>query len=223
MLNSYADFLTAVDTVGIMAFSGKFLEGFPKLDDLTSPLQWHTGDEDTDPWMWKDRAAAEKALAFGNILGGHKGFISKRLYPLFYSACRPDGSIEDRYQRGYISKSAFDVYKLFSNNTALDTAEIRKRMSVTKKEGSSLVDGAVVKLQSEFYITVCGNRRKISFDGKAYGWPANTYCLVDDWAENWLREPLVSTADARAHILSHCKLLDSRLDIKKTEKLLFKV
>lgn len=221
MLKTYADFLSAVESFGLMAFSGAFLDGFPKLDKLTSPLQWHTGDDETDPWQWKDRAAAEKQAAFGNILGGRKGFISKRMYPLFFSACRPDWTVEERYKKGYIKKAVLDVYRLFDTGRQLDTGEIRRLMHVTKKEGASAVDSAIVTLQREFYITVSGNRRKTSFDGKEYGWPANTYSLVDDWASGWLTEPLLSTDDARAAIMSHCAGLDSRLDCNKAEKLLF--
>lgn len=222
MLRTYADFLSCADDVGVMVFAGKFTEGFPKLDDLTTPNQWHTGDLDTDPWRWKDRAALERRLAFGNILGGHKGFISKKLYPLFYSACRPDGYMEERYHRGTVSRTAFEVYNLFENGSDLDTGEIRKQMGVTKKEGASAVDSAIVWLQSKFYITVCGNRRKVSFDGIEYGWPANTYCLVDEWASNWLNEPLLPTAEARTQIHAYITALDSRIDIENAEKLLFR-
>jgi hypothetical protein len=221
MLKTYSDFLAYMDETGVMAFSGKFLEGFPKLGSLTAPFQWHTGDEDTDPWQWKDRAAAEKHLAFGNIVGGHKGFISQKLYPLFYSACRPDGTIEERYRSGYVKKTVLDVYQLFESGNSLDTGDIRKQMGVTKKDGASAVDGAIVTLQKEFYITVCGNRRKVSFDGLEYGWPANTYCLVDSWAGDWLKEPLLSTAEARAKILAHCAAMDNSIDIEQVERLLF--
>jgi hypothetical protein len=60
------------------------------------------------------------------------------------------------------------VYRLFEENGILDTAEIRRRMNVRKSAGASAVDSAVVTLQKEFYITVCGNRRKTSFDGQEY-------------------------------------------------------
>lgn len=222
MLRTYADFLSCADDCGVMVFAGKFVEGFPNLDNMTAAHQWHTGNADTDPWQWRDRAAVEKQLAFGNILGGRKGFISPKLYPLFYSACRPDGSMEERYHWGHVKKIVYDVYRLFEENGALDTAQIRNLMGVKKSEGASAVDSAIVRLQSEFYITVCGNRRKVSFDGMEYGWPANTYCLVDDWASGWIAEPLLSTTDARAQILAHCAALDNRIDIKKAEKLLFR-
>jgi hypothetical protein len=222
MLKPYTDFLDYANSAGGMAFAGKFVYGFPKVEDLTPPSRWHTGDPDTDPWQWKDRAAGEKRLAFGNILGGRKGFIAPALYPLFYSACRPDGTIEDRYHAGNVKKTVFNVYKLFESGSDLDTSEIRKKMGVTKKDGAAAVDAAVTTLQRTFYITVCGNRRKVSFDGREYGWPSNTYCRVDDWARAWLSAPLLPTAEARSRILAHCATLDSRIDIKALEKLLFK-
>ncbi len=222
MLKTYDDFLAYAESVGVLAFSGKFLPGFPKLDALTAPSQWHTGDETTDPWQWKDRAAAEKRLAFGNILGGRKGFIAPSMYPLFYSACRPDGELGDLYRDGLIKKTVMDVYALFGGEKSLDTSEIRRTLGVTKKDGASAVDAAVVTLQRLFYITVCGNRRKVSADGVEYGWPANTYCLTSDWAAAWLSEPLLPTKDARDKILAHCAALDPAIDQKKLGKLLFK-
>ncbi|NLA88134.1 MAG: hypothetical protein GX847_12830, partial [Clostridiales bacterium] len=169
MLRTYSEFLSYAEQYGVMVFAGKFAEGFPNLYELTAPSRWHTGDPETDPWLWRDRAAIEKRLAFGNILGGKKGFISRALYPLFYSACRPDGSMEDRWHWGQVKKTVYDVYRLFEEGDVLDTGEIRRRMNVRKSEGASSVDSAVVMLQKEFYITVCGNRRKVSFDGTEYG------------------------------------------------------
>jgi len=221
VLRTYAEFLSYAEECGVMVFAGKFIKGFPNLYELTTPSQWYTGNPETDPWQWRDRAAAEKRLAFGNILGGRKGFIAPRLYPLFYSACRPDGGMEDRWRRGLVKKIVYDVYRLFEDGLILDTAEIRRRMNVRKSEGASAVDGAVVTLQKEFYITVCGNRRKVSFDGTEYGWPANTYQLVDDWAADWLREPLLPTDESRSMILEHLNWLGGGIDVKKAEKLLF--
>jgi hypothetical protein len=221
MLKTYAEFLEYAENAGVMAFSGGFLDGFPKLDALTAPGRWFTGYADTDPWQWRDRAAAEKRLAFGNILGGRKGFIARSIYPLFYSACRPDGSMAERWRWGHVKKLTYDVYRLFEENGGLDTGEIRRLMGVTKKDGASAVDAAVTKLQSEFYITVSGNRRKVSYGGAEYGWPANTYALADDWAADWLTAPLLPTDEARARILAHLAGLNGKIDLKQAEKLLF--
>lgn len=38
--------------------------------------------------------AEEKGLAFGCILGGHKGFVSPRMYSIFYAAFHPKEPME---------------------------------------------------------------------------------------------------------------------------------
>lgn len=49
------------------------------------------------------------------------------------------------------------------------------------------MDRAIVELQKHYYITVAGNRRKIGKSGEPYGWPANVYVRVTDWAPaGWL-------------------------------------
>ncbi|MGE5654798.1 MAG: hypothetical protein ACM3ZQ_11155, partial [Bacillota bacterium] len=187
MLRTYDEFVARVNELGFLPFHGRFLPGFPMLQAETLEEQWHTGDNETDPWRWKDRAAEEKQLAFGCILGGNKGFIAKRLYPLFYVACHPSISVEERWGRGELSQTSWQLHKLFTGGQDLSTAEIRQALGVTKKQGASQVDTAVKELQKEFVITVCGNRRKVSLDGREYGWPANTYSRVRDWAaDGWL-------------------------------------
>jgi len=183
----YEQFVNRVDQLGFMALSN-ILQDFPSVVAETPKEAWHTGDPDTDPWCWKDRAAEEKKLAFGCILGGHKGFISARLYPYFYAACHPTESMEYRWQQGTISFEAKKLWELFETRTMLNTSDIRHELG-TGKKGSSKVDNAVEELQKHFYITVAGNRRKLNKAGEPYGWPANVYDRVENWAPaGWLEE-----------------------------------
>src|SRR5262245_30221152 len=101
-LTRYQDFLDRVDELGFMALS-RLLPGLPSLSEETPRSIWHTGDDDTDPWHWKDRAAEEKRLAYGCILGGHKGFVSARMYPVFYAAYHPAESMPDRWAMGQVN------------------------------------------------------------------------------------------------------------------------
>jgi hypothetical protein len=78
MLTTYEDFVARVESLGFMALS-PLLPGLPSLGGETPESLWHTG-LDTDPWRWKDRAAEEKCLAYGCILGGHKGLPSNALH-----------------------------------------------------------------------------------------------------------------------------------------------
>lgn len=221
MLNTYEQFIERVDSLGFMAMSGGFLDGFPTLERETARDQWHTGDPETDPWQWKDRAAAEHNLAFGCLLGGHKGFISRDMYPLFFAACRPQADIHERYEDGTVSQTLLQAYKLFERGGILSTADIRNRMGVTKKQGASRLDSAIAQLQRQFLITVCGNQRKVSQDGREYGWPANTYCLAERWARDWLDAPMEDQDEARTRILDHCAAWNLDFNMEQLEKRLF--
>lgn len=223
MLKTYDEFVARVNDLGFFPFYGRFLNGLPILQLETEEKQWHTGDPETDPWQWKDRAAEEKELAFGCILGGYKGFISRQLYPLFYSACSPADSMEERYDSGELSQTVWELYRLFADGTVLSTAEVRKLLGVTQKSGAGRVDSALKGLQKEFIITVCGNKRKLSLDGLEYGWPANTYCLVENWMPaDWLANTeKIDPAEARRRILDIGCSIGNQLDRTALSRLLF--
>jgi hypothetical protein len=185
-LPQYADFIARVDELGFMSLSHVRV-GLPALSAETPTAQWHTGDVETDPWCWKDRAAAEKQLAYGCIIGGHKGFIAPRLYPLFFTACRPPASLADRWEAGEVSQTTWQLWQLFARKGLLDTGSVRKLMGVTASRGASRVDTALRELQRDFAITVTGSRRKIGRDGEPYGWAASTFAPVASWVPpEWL-------------------------------------
>ena len=191
LLIKYEDFLDRVETLGFMSLS-PLLPGLTSLSEETPENLWHTG-LDTDPWVWKDRAAEEKRLAYGCILGGHKGFISQRMYAIFYAAYHPLISMPERWAAGTLSQKTWQIWQLFEENEVLNISQVRQTLGVSRKQGASAVDNAIQQLQQEYYITIDGNDRKISAKGKFYGWPVNRYRRVVDWAppgwldsaENW--------------------------------------
>lgn len=202
LLQRYEDFLYRVDELGFMTLSS-ILPGFPSLSEETPKEIWHTGDYDTDPWCWKDRAAEEKRLAFGCILGGHKGFVSARMYSLFYKAFRPYEHMEERRAAGQISQTVWQLWQLFEAKTLLNTSDIRQEMGVTLKKGGSKVDKAIRELQQAYYITVAGSRKKMDKFGQPYGWSANVYDKVENWApEEWIElNTALSSEEAKGRIL----------------------
>lgn len=201
MLMTYEDFLDRVETLGFMTLS-PLLPGLPSLSGETPENLWHTG-LDTDPWRWKDRAAEEKRLAYGCILGGHKGFVSQRMYPIFYAAYHPLLSMPEHWENGTVSQRTWQVWQLFEENGTLNISQVRRSLGVSRKEGASAVDNAIQQLQKEYYITMDGNDRKISAKGEFYGWPINRYRRVMDWVPaGWLESTKDwSAAEARELIL----------------------
>jgi hypothetical protein len=202
MLMTYDDFLDRVETLGFLSLS-PFLPGLPSLGGETPENLWHTG-LDTDPWVWKDRAAEEKRLAYGCVLGGYKGFINQRMYAIFYAAYHPTLAMPERWESGIISQRTWQVWQLFERNEVLNISQVRQTLGVSRKQGASVVDKSIQQLQKEFYITMDGNDRKISAQGEFYGWPVNRYRRVMDWApDGWLdNAERYSPAEAREMILN---------------------
>jgi hypothetical protein len=185
MLTNYDDFVARVESLGFMALS-QLLTGLPSLGAETTESLWHTG-LDTDPWRWKDRVAEEQRLAYGCILGGHKGFVTQRMYPIFYAAFHPTLSMPERWASGTVNQRTWQLWQLFEERGTLTTSQVRLALGVSRKQGARAVDTAIQQLQHEYYITVDGNERKISAKGEFYGWPVNRYCRVEDWAPaGWL-------------------------------------
>ncbi|MCB0207139.1 MAG: hypothetical protein KDH89_20145, partial [Anaerolineae bacterium] len=185
MLTTYEDFIARVEALGFMTLS-PLLPRLPSLGGETAESQWHTGLE-TDPWRWKDRVAEEKRLAYGCILGKHKGFVARRLYPVFYAAYHPTLSMPERWARGTVSQRSWQLWQLFEERGTLNISQVRQTLGVSGKQGASAVDTTIRQLQQEYYITVDGNDRKVNAKGEFYGWPVNRYCRVVDWAPaGWL-------------------------------------
>jgi hypothetical protein len=184
-LTTYEDFVARVESLGFMALS-HLLPGLPSLGDETTESQWHTGLI-TDPWRWKDRAAEEKRLAYGCILGGHKGFVTQRMYPIFYAAFHPTLSMPERWANGTVNQKTWQIWQLFEEKGTLNISLVRQILGISSKQGAGAADTAIQQLQHEYYITVDGNERKVSAKGEFYGWPINRYCRVEDWAPvGWL-------------------------------------
>lgn len=213
VLKSYEDFIKRVDELGFMTLSD-ILPGLPSLAEETPGENWHTGDTDSDPWRWKDRAAEEKQLAFGCILGGYKGFIAPRMYSIFYKAYHPAEHMEEWRAAGQVSQTTWQLWQLFEEKTLLNTSEIRQELGVTLKKGGSKVDKAISELQQLFYITVAGNRRKLDKYGQPYGWPANVYDRVENWAPpEWMKQNQgLSRNEARELILENASVIGRNIE-----------
>jgi hypothetical protein len=184
-LTSYQDFIDQVNELGFLPMSG-LAPGLPSLGDLTPGGNWHTGDPDTDPWQWKDRAAREKKLAYGCILNGQKGFVASNLYAAFYTAFHPPEPMPVRYSEGLVDRTTWLLWNLFEKQGAVNTFEAHR---MVEGNSSSRIDSRLQALQAAYYITGSGNARKVSRAGQEYGWPAMRYQRVLDWApEGWLSD-----------------------------------
>jgi hypothetical protein len=126
------------------------------------------------------------------------------MYPLFYAACRPARSLEERYQDGLAPRMARRAYALFAPGAVWSTAQLREKLLSVDKAELSKLDAAIVLLQREFLIAVSGNTRRRNALGEPYGWAINTYARAEDWHGDWLAGALPTPEEARERILAHC-------------------
>ena len=214
VLKTYQDFVERVEELGFLALSN-ILPGFPSVSDETENRQWHTGDEQCDPWRWKDRIAEEKKAAYGGILGGNKGFISARMYTIFYTACHPAELMPEQWAAGQINQTQWQLWQLFEERGRLNTSEVRRALG--SKIGTGRIETGLRELQRGFYITVVGAYQKVSKAGELYGWRVNVYDGVLHWAPaEWLPPSAAPTRlerlDAWETILAMSERMGPKID-----------
>lgn len=215
-LTTYEAAVEYINTVGFLPLSRNAL-GFLSLEEITPAGSWHTG-LDTDPWIWKDRVAAEKKAAYSKIIGKRPSFISLSWYPYFLAAYRPGKTPFERYNDGTLSGMAKKLFDLISSSGPLQTHTLKRLLSVDKKSGSRFESG-LTELQWTMDITTCGAYRRISGRGEEYGWLITEYTTVEKWAAPELMERAsrIDRAEALDKIVSSVR---SALPGSKQENIL---
>ena len=153
--------------------------------DYETPVRWHTGDLETDPWEWRMRVLDERNdVAYSKVFFKKSGYITKEWYPYFLAARRMTNplngrmSFEDEYKNGKISQYAKRIYKVVNEHERLPFHEI-KQLAGFGKEEKSRFETALVELQMKLFITICGRQQKISQTGMEYGWSSTVFTTTE--------------------------------------------
>ena len=128
-------------------------------DQLATPVKWHCGDPEVDPWEWRMRVLEErKDIAYSKVFFKTSGFITKDWYPYFYAVRRNGESFEEAYEQGRISHTAKRIYDIVSEGyAALHEIKVQGGFG---KEDKSQFDRAMIELQMGLYITMTGRKQK---------------------------------------------------------------
>jgi len=139
-----------------------------------TPVRWHTGDRDTDPWEWRIRVMDERSdIAYGKLFFKKSGYITREWYPYFLAVRRRGMSFAEEYRERTLSRMAKRIYETVSGcgDEGLTIPQI-KRLCGFGKEDKSRAAAAVVELQMRLYITVCGWKMNYAMGGSAGMSPA---------------------------------------------------
>ena len=190
MIRHFEDFCQELNHCGFSMGGGNAKGIFALIDyDWTNqefidtPVKWHCGDPEVDPWEWRMRVLEERTdIAYSKVFFKTSGFITRWWYPYFYAVRRNGETFEDVYHRGAVSHTAKRIYDIVSEGS-IALHEI-KAYGGFSKEDKAQFDRALVELQMGFFITMSGRQQKKNKYGMEYGWNSTVFTTVEDfWAE----------------------------------------
>lgn len=203
-IKNYSDFCAALLDCGFTMGGGNS-EGIFSLiswdwkqePPYDTPVSWHTGDPETDPWEWRMRVLEERRdIAYGKVFFNKSGYITKDWIPYFLAARRGAVSLEEAYESGTISSTAKRIYHIITEYGKIPMHEIKRAGGFTKEDHSRF-DKAVTELQMKMVITMCGRERKMNKNGEGYGWSSTCFCTVEDfWKDRGVDIPVVDRDEA---------------------------
>lgn len=185
-----------------------------------TPVCWHTGDIETDPWEWRMRVLDDRNdIAYAKLFFKKSGYITQEFYPYFLAARRAGQTLEEAYQEGGISYYARKIYQIILEYGTLPLPAI-KQLGAVRKEDKSLFDRALIELQMKMYLTMCGKQQKLSRKGAEYGWSSTVFCTVEDYfgAAMTDRAAQIGKQEAIERISERIYLLNPQAQTKKIMK-----
>jgi hypothetical protein len=186
MIQNYNDFLTTLLDTGFSMGGGNDEGIFSIINwnwneqpPYETPVRWHTGDPETEPWEWRIRVLDERNdITYAKLFFKKSGFITKDWYPYFLAARRGGITFEESYESGTSSHFAKRIYEVVAEHETLPLHAI-KQLAGFAKEDKSGFDRALTELQMKMFLTMCGRQQKLSEKGEEYGWSSTVFCTTE--------------------------------------------
>ena len=221
MIRNFEDFCCELQDCGFSMGGGNAKGIFALIDydwtnqdQLDTPVKWHCGDPEVDPWEWRMRVLEERTdIAYSKVFFKTSGFITKDWYPYFYAVRRNGESFEDAYEQGRISHTAKRIYDIVSQDyIALHEIKMQGGFG---KEDKSQFDRAMIELQMGFYITMTGRKQKKNKYGIEYGWNSTVFTTVENfWVERDFDLPKLNAMESYEKIKTQILKLNPNAEEK---------
>ena len=225
MIRNFEDFCCELQNCGFSMGGGNAKGIFALIDydwtnqdQLDTPVKWHCGDPEVDPWEWRMRVLEERTdIAYSKVFFKISGFITKDWYPYFYAVRRNGESFEDAYEQGRISHTAKRIYDIVSQNY-IALHEIKTHGGFGKEDKSQF-DRAMIELQMGFYITMTGRKQKKNKYGIEYGWNSTVFTTVENfWEERDFDLPKLDAKESYEKIKTQILKLNPNAEEKVIRK-----
>lgn len=186
---------------------------------VDSPIKWHTGNPETDPWEWRMRVLEERDdIAYSKVFFRTSGYITKEWYPCFYAVRRKGITFEEAYESGTVSDAAKQIYNIIADCGEAAFHEI-KQLGGFRSEDNVKFERTIIELQMRMFITMCGRAQKSNKYGIGYGWNNTVFTTVEDfWKKRGAELPELDPDESRERIKAHIFKLNPNADQKKIDK-----
>ena len=172
-IRSWEELIGWINEVGFLPLFKNEIPGF-SVEEHTSDLYWWTGDEEQDPWEWRELIARSGQVAYGKFFGKKAGFISREWFPHFANYRRDGYDFDSRWDEELASMRCKRIMDQFESKDELFSFEL-KRLAGFGKDGEKNFEGTVTDLQMQSYLLIRDFRRRITKKGLEYGWPISVY------------------------------------------------
>lgn len=224
-IKTYRELIGLINETGFLPLFKNEIEGF-SAEEHVSSLHWWTGDQEQDPWQWRELIAGTGEVAYGKFFGRKAGFISMEWLPAFANFRRDGYDFDARWDDGLANirhKRIMDCFEKGSGDGIKEYTGLQlKQLAGFGKDGYKNFDGIMTDLQMQTYLCIKEFRRKRNKKGQEYGMPVCVYCRPEDlWGHDMVtgaydEEPLVS----KEKICSRLKGLYPDADGKAMDRLL---
>ena len=225
MIQNFEDFCNALNRC-VFSMGGGNAKGIFALIDydwtnqdmLDTPVKWHCGVPEVDPWEWRMRVLEERRdIAYSKVFFKTSGFITRDWYPYFYAVRRNGASFEEAYALGNISHMAKRIYEIVSvGEVALHEL---KALGGFGKEDKAQFDKTMVELQMGFFITMTGRQQKKNKYGIEYGWNSTVFTTVEHfWVERDFEIPALDADESYEKIRQQILKLNTTAEEKTIRK-----
>lgn len=172
----YGEFVQLVERFKILPFSG-FVPEYPSLTAVAASNDWHTGT-DTDPWLWRIRIVQDGVAAYGKFLGDKASFIHTDFFPIVRTILTSNKTVDERYNDGLISRTAYHIYKILSEYGNIDSRNLRKETGLEAKEYKKEYEKSLVELQNYGDVIITGATKQNDDNS---GWSSMCYQPSELW------------------------------------------
>lgn len=187
-----------------------------------SPIRWHTGDLETDPWEWRMRVLEERQdIAYAKVFFRASGYITRAWYPYFLAVRRGGFSFEEVYRQGRISRMAKALYDILAQRGETPLHQL-KRLAGIERADQAKFEKALVDLQMGLFITLCGRAQKLDKFGLGYGWSSTVLTTVEDfWSKRGVALEAADAALACEKIQAQVLRLNPEADSKQIKRFIW--